>query len=169
MNALQAIATRRSIRKFSDEQVSEETIRALLEAAMAAPSAGNQQPWVFVLVDRRPLLEEISQIHPFAGMAKSAAGAVVVCGDLERERYAGYWVQDCSAATQNLLLAAHALGLGAVWVGIYPSPDRVDSFRRLLCLPASIVPLALVPFGRPAENKAESGRFDELRIHRNTW
>jgi nitroreductase len=124
MDAIEAILGRRSIRSYTDKPVAKETVQQLLEAAMAAPSAGNQQPWHFVVVDDRALLEKITTVHPYAQMAKSAQLGILVCGDLSLEMHQGYWVQDCAAATENLLVAAHALGLGAVWTGVHPRSER---------------------------------------------
>jgi len=169
MEAIEAIHTRRSIRRYTDKKISEEIIREILKAAMQAPSAGNQQPWQFVVIDDRNLLEKIPSIHPHAQMAREAQLAVLVCGDLGLESIKGYWVQDCSAATQNLLLAAHALGLGAVWCGVYPREERVEEFRKLLELPKNIVPFALVPIGYPGEKKEREERFKVERVHRNKW
>ena len=119
MDTLTAIHTRRSIRKYTDQPVTPEQVRTLLAAAMAAPSAGNQQPWQFVVVTDKDLLAQVGLLHPHVHMAPKAPLGILVCGDTRAEKYAGYWVVDCSAAVQNLLLAAHDLGLGAVWT---PSP-----------------------------------------------
>jgi len=130
MEILEAIKTRRSIRKFTDKKVSKEDINTLkvskedintlLEAAMQAPSAGNQQPWEFIVIDDRKILDVIPDFHPYSKMLKESPIAILVCGKIDATKYCGYWVQDCSAATQNILLAAHGVGLGAVWLGIYP-------------------------------------------------
>ncbi len=169
MDALEAIRTRRSIRRYTPEPVSEETVKVLLEAAMSAPSAGNEQPWHFIVITDRRLLDEIPLFHPYADMLREAQVAILVCGDIERERYKGHWVQDCSAATQNLLLAAHACGLGAVWVGVYPVEERMQRFRKLFGLPAPVTPFALVPLGHPGERIPPVRRFDPARIHSNGW
>lgn len=169
MDALQAIATRRSIRRFTERPVPPELIDKVLRAAMAAPSAGNQRPWHFVVLDNRALLDAIPRFHPYAAMLQQASAAIVVCGDGRLEQYQGYWVQDCAAATENLLLAAHALDLGAVWVGVYPREERVARLQALLAIPAEVIPLALVALGYPAERPAPADRFDRARIHRNGW
>jgi nitroreductase len=161
--------TRRSIRKYTDRAVPDELISQLLKAAMAAPSAGNEQAWQFIVIRDRALLDAIPKFHPYSAMLKYASVAVLVCGDLTLEKYKGYWVQDCSAATQNLLLAAKAQGLGAVWTGVYPLDDRVAGMRKLLGLPTHIVPLSLVPLGFPAEQPGRADRFDQTRIHHDRW
>jgi len=130
MDTLQAIKTRRSIRKFLNKPVSSETVRDILEAAMFAPSAGNEQPWQFVVLDDRKILDEIPRISATASMCRQAPLAILVCSDASLEKYPGFWVQDCSAAVENMLLAAHALGLGAVWAGVYPFKDRISALKN---------------------------------------
>lgn len=169
MEAVEAILTRRSIRKYTDQPVADALVTELLRAAMAAPSAGNQQPWHFIVVRDKALLEGIAAFHPYGAMTRQAALAVVICADLKREQRPGFWVQDCSAATQNLLLAAHARGLGAVWLGVHPRPERVEATRSLLSLPEHVVPLAIVPIGHPAESPAPADRYDPGRVHFDRW
>jgi nitroreductase len=169
MDAVEAILTRRSIRKYTAEPVSDELAKELLEAAMAAPSAGNQQPWQFVVIRDRQLLSEIPSIHSYSSMVPQAALAILVCGDRQLARMPEYWVQDCSAATQNLLLAVHAKGLGAVWLGVYPREERVAAFRQLLGLPEHVIPMALVAIGHPAEHKPRGDRYDPARVHADGW
>ncbi len=169
MDAIEAILSRRSIRKYTAEPVSDELVKQLLEAAMAAPSAGNQQPWQFVVIRDRQLLTQIPSIHPYSSMVPQASIAILVCGDRQLARMPEYWVQDCAAATQNLLLAAHAKGLGAVWLGVYPLEDRVAAFRRLLGLPESVTPMALISVGYPAEQKPRADRYDPVRVHVDNW
>lgn len=166
---MDTILTRRSIRKYTKKQVPDETVRELLKASMSAPSAGNEQTWEFLIIRDRKTLTDLQKVHPHSQMLDSASVAVLVCGDLKREVYSGFWVQDCSAATENLLLAAHAKGLGAVWLGIYPMQERVEGMKKLLMLPENIMPLALVPLGYPAEHKTSADRFDEARIRYNRW
>ena len=167
--SLKDLLGRRSIRKYTPDAVSERDMEELLRAAMAAPSAGNEQPWHFVVITERKLLEAIADFHPYAGMARLAPAAILACGDPSLEKYPGYWVQDLSAAVENLLIAAHGKGLGAVWVGVYPTEERVAKMRELLRIPESIIPFALIPFGHPAEEKPPSERFIPERIHRNGW
>jgi nitroreductase len=164
---IQTIFARRSIRKYTSEPVSEEHIQTLLEAAMAAPSASNRKPWQFVVVTDRGTLDALAEAHPHGKMLFDAPLSVAVCGDLtEMERY---WVQDCSAATENLLLAAVALELGAVWLGVYPRDERVAAVRRILALPDHITPLNLIAIGHPAEVKEPRTQFDADRVHREGW
>ena len=169
MELKDAIHGRRSVRAFSAEPVPDSALHELLAAAMQAPSAGNEQPWQFVAIDDRGILDEIPEISPYAPMCRVAPLAVLVCGDMREVRHAGYWVQDCSAATENLLLTAHALGLGAVWTGVHPNPAREAGFRRLLFLPDEVVPMALVAIGVPAERPLPAPRFNAARVHRNGW
>jgi len=169
MDAMEAILTRRSIRRYTSDHVPEKLITEILEAAMSAPSAGNQQPWHFIVISDRKILDEIPKFHPHTQMLKEAQLAVLVCGEPGLEKHAGYWVQDCSAATQNLLLAVHAKGLGAVWTGIYPREDRVIAMRKLLGIPDQVIPLALVPVGFPAEEKPGAERYDGSRVRLNGW
>ncbi len=169
MEALEALLTRRSVRRFTDEIVTEVQIENMLRAAMQAPSACNQQPWHFIVVDRRELLNQIREIHPYAQMLKEARLAVIVCAQETLQTCPGFWVQDCSAAMENLLLAAHAQGLGAVWVGIYPREERVRSVQSLFGLEVDIVPLGLAAVGHPAEPLPTADRFHADRVHRNHW
>jgi len=169
MNTFDAIFGRRSIRKYTPQPVPEELVTELLKAAMSAPSAGNEQAWQFIVIRDRALLDAVPKFHPYSAMLKYASVAVLVCGDLSREKFKGFWVQDCSAATQNLLLAAAAQGLGAVWTGVYPLEDRVSGMRKLLNLPEHVIPLSLVPVGFPAELPAKADRFKAERVHKDRW
>lgn len=169
MEAYEAIVTRRSIRQFDDKPVPPETLEKILGAAMMAPSAGNQQPWEFVVLTDRALLDEMPNLHPYCQMIRQAPVAVLVCGDTTREKYPGYWPQDCSAAIMNLLLAAHAHGLGAVWTGIYPRDERVGPIQKRLGLPEHVIPLALIPIGWPAETPPQPNRWAPERLHYNGW
>jgi len=169
MDALDAIFTRRSIRRFTGDKVSDDHIETLLRAGMAAPSAGNQQAWEFVVIDDPALLQAIPGVHPYAQMCAEAPLTLAVCADPAREKYAGFWVQDCSASTQNILLAAHALGLGAVWLGMAAGGERAHQVAELLRLPKGIEPLALIAVGHPMEMKDPEDRFDPHKTHHNQW
>lgn len=166
---MHTIFARRSIRKYNQQVISEEMIEKLLRAGMAAPSAGNEQPWHFIVIKDKKILNEIPKFHPYSQMLKETDCAIVVCGDRSLEKFKGFWVQDCSAATQNILLMAEELGLGAVWLGIYPIEDRVKSLKELLGLPEHVTPLSIIPVGYPAESKEPANRFDQTRIHRERW
>lgn len=166
---MKAILSRRSIRHYTNQAVAEKTVTDILKAAMAAPSAGNQQPWHFIVMTERKILDEIPRFHQYAQMVLEAPLAILVCGDTSKEIHRGFWVQDCSAATENILIAVNDLGLGAVWVGVYPNEQRVNDFRKLLAIPQHIVPLALVSIGHPAEHKPPADRYDTERIHHNGW
>ncbi|PNX45775.1 MAG: nitroreductase family protein [Thermoplasmata archaeon M11B2D] len=169
MDAYEAILTRRSIRKYKKQEISEDLLQKLLRVACNAPSAGNQQPWHFVILDDRKILNVIQTFHPSAKMLKDADKAILVCGDLHLEKFKGYWMIDCAAATENILLAAHCLGLGACWLGLYPREGRVAGMRKLLKLPTNIIPFAIVSLGYPAEVKQKEERYNTSRIHRNQW
>jgi nitroreductase len=169
MDAMQAIATRRSIRAFTPDPVDDTHVEELLRAAMAAPSAGNQQSWRFIVVTDRGRLERLSVTSPYAGMLARAPLAIVVCGETAAARHPGYWVADCSAAMENLLLAAHALGLGAVWLGYHPDAERVERVRDELGIPDGVVPLGIAAVGWPSEEKPPADRFEPVFVHRDTW
>ena len=169
MDAIEAILTRRSVRKFAERSVPPDTVERLLEAAMAAPSARNAQPWHFIVIDDRPTLLEIAGRFPNAEAARHAPLGILICGDLTLELSKGYWIIDCAAAAQNLLLAAHAMGLGGLWTGVYPREQRVEGLRELLRVPDHVVPHSLLLFGYPAETPPHVRRYNRDRIHRNRW
>lgn len=150
MEAIEAILTRQSVRHFVPTSVPQEEINIILKAAMQAPSAVNTQSWQFIVITDRAILEEITRFHSFAGALKEAPLAILVCGDARDEVGTGRWIQNCSAATQNILLAAHARGLEAVWLGIHPEEQRIEGMRSLLNLPDVVMPLSLVAIGYPA-------------------
>jgi nitroreductase len=136
---------------------------------MQAPSANNRQPWHFVVTRRRQGLDHLAEVLPFGKMLAQAPLGIVVCADAGLQPNAGYWAQDCAAATQNILLACHALGLGAVWIGVYPRDERVAALRELLSLPAAVTPLCAIAVGWPAEPVAPVDRFSPDRIHEERW
>ncbi|MCD8318510.1 MAG: nitroreductase family protein, partial [Paraprevotella sp.] len=166
------IMSRTSIRAYQDKPVEDEKVESLLRAAMAAPTAGNKQPWRFVVVKDKEILHEISSNLNTMKMAEKAPLAVVVCGDMDDtfpEDGRDYWVEDASAATENLLLAAHSMGLGAVWCGIYPMQERVTFLKKLLKLPDNIVPLNVVPVGYPAEQPAPKDKWKPKHVNYDVW
>ena len=169
MDAINAILTRRSIRKYTSEEVHEDVIHQLLDAGMHAPTARNIQPWHFVVVTERKILDNLSVAHPYAKMLKRATLAILVCGDKKLQEAEGYIVQDCSAATQNILLAAHASGLGAVWLGMFPREERINKVSELLDIPDHILPVSLISIGYPDEAKEAPDRFKKEKIHWNKF
>jgi nitroreductase len=169
MELLDGIFTRRSIRKYTNQEVSKDQINTLVKAGMYAPSARNQQPWHFMVITDQKLLNQVREVHPYAKMLSEARIAILVCGDEELELSKGYWVVDFSAATQNILLAAHGLGLGAVWLGLHPREERKNDIRKLFNLPNHIQPLSLIAVGYPDETKETPDRFIPNRIHFNAW
>jgi nitroreductase len=169
MEALDAILTRRSIRRFNNHEIPEEKIRKILEAGMSAPSAMDKRPWHFIIIKNKNALEDMSRLSTHSFMIKEASLAILVCGDMDIETIESYLIQGCSAATTNILLAAHSLGLGAVWVGIYPRKDRVETIRTRLALPQSILPLCIIPIGHPAEQKPPQNKYDPTKTHEGKW
>lgn len=169
MDMIKGIIERRSIRKYTGEKISDEKIKKILKAGMYAPSGGNAQPWDFVVVRDKKLLGEMTKVHPYSHPLKEADCAIIVCGNLEKEKFKDLWIQDCSAATENILLASHALGLGSVWLGLYPEMDRVDGVRNLINAPANVVPFSIVSLGYPAEEKSIPDRYDENNVHYEKW
>ncbi len=169
MDIFEALHTRRSIRKFTQQDVSEELINKILAAAMMAPSAGNQQPWQFIVITDDAQKKKIATVHPYVHMVLDAPLSVLVCGDLTKEKYEGYWPQDCSAAMENMLLAVHGVGLGAVWTGIYPMEERVERFKDICKLPEHVIPLGLAIIGWPNHAPHAGERFNPQRIHHNVW
>ncbi|WP_432663867.1 nitroreductase family protein [Wukongibacter baidiensis] len=163
---MDAIFKRRSIRKYESRTVEKEKIELLLKAAMQAPSAGNQQPWEFIVVQNKEMLKNLSMMSPYAGMVAEAPLAIVLLGNKDYMKYPENWEQDMGAATQNLLLQAVELDLGAVWLGVAPLEERMDYVNRLFNLSENIMPYCVVPIGYPKgqENKMID-RFDEERVH----
>jgi nitroreductase len=166
---IEALIKRRSIRSYTGKDVDKSSIKTLLKSAMYAPSARDEQPWHFIVVDNRELMNRIMNVHPYASMLSEASVAIIVCGDEKLELSKGYWPVDCAAATQNLLLAAHSLGLGAVWLGVYPRKERQDGIRKIFSLPAHVHPFSLISVGYPAEEKDIPERYKEERIRWNRW
>jgi nitroreductase len=163
---LDIIFSRRSIRRYTDEPISEQDLTSLLEAGMAAPSASDRKPWHFVAVTDRAKLHALADAHPYGKMLADAAVGVVVCGD---PGISEWWVQDCSAATQNMLIAAAGLGLGGVWLGCHNRPERERAVRNVLDIPERIGVLSMVSIGHPAEDKEARTQYDSGRVHGNRW
>lgn len=161
-NVLENIFSRKSVRDYTDQEVSKETLEMLVKAGMAAPSGKNVQPWSFVIVSDRNALDKMAEGLPYAKMLKKARHAIVVCGDVEKS---SYWYLDCSAASQNILLAIEAMGLGGVWTAAYPYDDRIQVVRETIGLPENIIPLNVIPVGYPKGNDKIKDKWDIQKVH----
>ncbi len=168
---LEVIYTRRSVRSFTGEPVSRDDLWKILKAGMSAPSAVNIQPWAFIVVTKREVLDKLCEKLPYAKMLDKAGAAIIVCGIPNKDKiYAkDYWVMDCSAASENILLAAHALGLGAVWTAVYVDKERIASVRNILNIPEHIIPLNVIPIGVPKDKGSVTDKFREENIHWEQW
>ena len=167
MDALEVLFTRRSIRKYTDQPIADGDVETMLKAAMLAPSANNKQPWQFIVVRRPEHLKAVAEMHPYAKMAAQAQLAVVICGDAADPEY---WIQDCAAATENLMLAARALGIGSVWCGLHPREERKAPFKEYFKIPEGVEPFALIVLGYPAQPFSEADkRVQPAKIHREQW
>jgi nitroreductase len=168
---LKFIFSRRSVRKYQDKQVPREMLEDLLQAAMAAPSAVAKDPWHFLVIRERDSLNRLAEVLPNAPMLRQAPAAIVVCGDIERahDRQESFMLQDLSAAVENVLLAANALGLGTCWLGVHPRKERMDGIRRLFKLPDQIIPVAGIAVGWPAEQPEMRTRYNPGRVHHEKW
>jgi nitroreductase len=164
---IDAILARRSIREYTSEPIKENDIKMMLEAAMAAPSSSDRKPWHFIVITNRQTLDNLARAHPYAKMLFKAPLCIAVCCDETISE--DYWVQDCSAATENLLLAANALGLGAVWLGVHPRDECISAVKKVLNIPKNIIPLNLVSIGHPAEEKEPRTQYDQQRVHEEHW
>lgn len=170
--AIETIMTRTSIRSFTDRQVSADTIEMLLRAGMAAPTAVNKQPWHFVVINDRAVMDSLGGNGRQSQMWKESPLAIVVCGDMEKALEGpaqDFWVQDCSAATENILLAAHALGLGAVWTGCYPMEERMANVSQVLNLPETVIPLCVIVMGYPNENPDPKDKWKPENVTYNKF
>lgn len=168
---IENIMTRASVRQFTDRAISKDTLETIVKAGMAAPSAVNKQPWEFIVVTDRPVLDSLMAHHPHANL-QTATAAIVVCGNMEKAMEGegqAYWIQDCSAATENVLLAAHSLGLGAVWCGVYPMQDRVVPVREVLNLPSYVTPLNIISMGYPASQPEPKDKWNPEKVHYQQW
>lgn len=168
---LDLIMTRSSVRSYTAQKPDNNMIDIMLKAGMAAPTAGNRQPWQFIVVDNRATLDKIAAIIPGAHMAAKAQLAIVVCGSPQASLVPEYWVQDCSAATQNILLAAHAMGLGAVWCGAYPNneQDKVGQMKSLLSLPDEQFALSVIVVGYPDSEPTIKDKWKPEKVHYNKF
>ena len=170
--AIENIMTRTSIRKFKQQAVEAEKVETMLRAAMAAPTAVNKQPWHFVVVTDKQVLSELAGQGGRGNMLRNAPLAIVVCGDMSKAMQGKgqeYWIQDTSAATENLLLAAHALGLGAVWTGAYPMDDRYTHIQKVLGMPETVVPLNICIIGYPDEQPTPKDKWKPENVSYNKY
>jgi len=169
MDTIHAIFTRRSIRKYAPATIPKDIIETWINCGMHAPSAGNEQAWHFLVIDDQVILKQIPTFHHHADMIANASLGILICIDSTLEKHSSMAIQDCSAATQNILLAVHESGFGAVWLGVYPRQKRIDGLRTLLNIPESIIPFSLISIGKPNETKMTPDRFKKDRIHHNKW
>ena len=181
--AIKNILTRHSVREFTGEEVKKEDLLTILKAAMSAPSAVNQQPWSFVVVTKRETLDALCEKLPYAKMLSKAGAAIVVCGLPDKSKFLNlalkaviksslkdFWVQDCSAATENILLSAHALGYGAVWTAVFPSETLVKNVQKIIGVPEHVIPLNVIPIGVPIKkDQPPKDKFKENNIHWEKW
>ncbi len=173
MSDLSWIMNRKSIRRYQDVPVNDEDLQKILQAGMAAPSAVNQQLWEFIVVTESQTLKSLGSELPYAKMLLQAHAAIIVCGNLTKtfnhDPQSPYWIMDCSAASENILLAVEMLGLGAVWTAVYPEAQRVEAVRRILNLPEQVIPLNVIPIGVPAVKEAAKNKWNPLVVHQNRW
>ncbi|MBN1684929.1 MAG: nitroreductase family protein [Gammaproteobacteria bacterium] len=170
METLEAILTRRSVRRFiQDKSVPADIVEKLLEAGMNAPSARNEQPWHFVVVDQRELLDKIPTVHPYSKMCLEAPLAIICCMDASTAMDDKFLAQDLGAAVQNIMLAARALGLGSVWLGVYPNEKLMNGLRELFGIPKQIMPFNIIPVGYTDMEQTSQPRYKKDRIHKNQW
>lgn len=170
--AIKNIMTRTSVRQYTSEAVTKADIETMLRAGMAAPTAVNKQPWHFVVVTDREQLNALAAANRGTGMAAKAPLAIVVCGDMQKTLSGvaqGFWIQDCSAATENILLAANALGLGAVWTGLYPNEERAKAVRDVVKAPEHIVPLCTIVIGHPAGQTQPKDKWKPENVSYNKF
>lgn len=170
MDAMQCILTRRSIRQYTGEPITRQQLDEILKAAMYAPSAMKRLPWHFIVIEDKARLEEVTKVRPYAAFAPQAGCAVLVCADRKCNDNLTHLIQDTSAAIENMLLAAHAMGLGTCWCGVYSDEARCENFRKLCNIESrDILPMSLVVIGHPAQTPAQPQRMDDTRIHREVW
>ncbi|NHJ14155.1 MAG: nitroreductase family protein [Candidatus Thorarchaeota archaeon] len=171
MNVQDAILARRSIREFRSDALPSNTIDSLLRAAMAAPSAGNQRPWQFIVVTKREGIDAIIEAYPYAKMIRSVPAAIVVCFDKALEKYEGYWTMDCAAAVENILIATTGMGLGSLWLSVYPEEEyhNMAILHEKLNIPTNVIPFCIVPVGYAAKEPETRDRFESLKIHYEKW
>jgi len=160
---------RRSIRKYKDKLIPDELVKDLVHAGLSAPSARNKQPWQFIVINDRKKLDELGDFHPYGKMLKQAPLAILVCGDTSLDDNIGYLALNCAAATENILIRVTELGLGAVWLGVYPREKRLEGLKPILNLPDNVIPMSLIPIGFPDEEKAPHEDLDWGKVKFNMW
>lgn len=168
MDAIKAIMERRSVRSYTGEMIPKDDLQTIIKAGMAAPSAMDVRPWSFIIVKDKESLKQLSEL-PHTSMLESAGQAIVVCGVLNSEVAKAFWVQDCSAVTENILLAAHALNYGAVWTGVFPVEDKVTAVKEILKMPEDIIPLCVIPLGIEKDSSKPKDKFNPDLIHYDKW
>lgn len=169
MELFNALLNRRSIRRYTSEKIKHATLEKIIEYGMFAPSAVNKQPWHFIIFENTDTINQIIDVHPNASMLKQASAGILICFDTDLQHDEGYGPIDCSAATQNMLLAAHGLGLGACWIGIYPRKNRISALHKVFKLPEHVIPFAVISVGYPNEEKNRPERFTKKGIHFEKW
>lgn len=169
MDILETIFSRRSIRRFTGEVISDENLEKILRAGFQAPSAHNREPREFIIVKDKDKLNKIPEYHPYTKMLPNAGCGIIVCGDSTKEEELGFLIEDCSASIQNMLLAAHGLGLGAVWCGLYPIEVLVENTNKLFNLPEHIIPVGIIAVGEKSEEKTIIDRYNPECIHYDNW
>ncbi|MHB9031158.1 MAG: nitroreductase family protein [Candidatus Latescibacterota bacterium] len=167
-DALTVIHNRKSVRKYLNKPVSKEQLEVLLRAGMASPTAGDRRPWAFVVITERAMLDTLYHASPYTKMLRSAQAAIVVCGDQQKSK-SEVWIHDCSAASENILLAAEAIGLGAVWCGIFLNPEPTAYVKKALGLPEQVYPLNIISIGYPTGEEKPKDKWDPKNIHWNKW
>jgi len=166
---MNSIFKRRSIRKFTDQKISDDSLKKILTAGMCSPSAHNSQPWKFIIVKNKGVLSDIMKVHPYTGMLRTADMAIIVCGETRDGDPSSYWSQDCAASTENILLEATELGIGSCWCGVFPYEERIAPIRELFKIPSGYYPFCVIALGYPDEQKPANNRYIKEKIHYEKW
>jgi nitroreductase len=169
MDNLEAIFSRRSIRKYTGEPVTEQELETVLRAGFHAPTAHNLKPVDFIVIKDKNTFEHIASFHPYAKMLLEAEVCIVVCGNQAKQEMTGFLIQDCSAAIENILIAANGIGLGAVWCGLYPVEELTSQMKEACSIPDDIIPVGMIVLGRKGEEKKVFDRYDPTKIHNDKW
>jgi nitroreductase len=172
MEALNAILSRHSARRYAKKKVPLPLLKKIILAGMAAPSAGNEQPWHFIIMSDAKALSKMKEFNSYSKTGQEAPCGILICADLKLQNYSGLeglWIEDCAAAAENMFIEATALGLGAAWTAVHPMKERVEGYRKLLHFPKNIVPIVFMPIGYMAEKPAKENRFKKERIHYGKW